>query len=1127
MKPILLSIAGLHSFREKQEVDFEALCEGGVFGIFGPTGSGKSSILDAMTLALYGKVERASNQTQGIMNHAEDELTVSFTFELLHSSGTKRYIVERSFKRADEIRLRAGSCRLIEKTDESIVLADKTGEVNHKIQELLGLTIEDFTRAVVLPQGKFAEFLSLKGVDRRQMLQRLFHLEKYGDQLGKKVKTRLQEANQKVNEVLAEQTGLGDASQEAIDAATKEANDIEILLTKRKKELTEIEKAYDKQTKLWQLEQDKQELIEKLNSLRANEETIQNLSKQVQRSDEAIKLLPYAEELSQTESRFQTTEKKKIELENALSTYQESYQKAELEYTEANKKRIVEEPVLLSQKEKLLGAKELSLSKARLEKELKEVEDQLTSLQEELELEQKRLQENGSLLERGQAKQKELKLELSKVTITSEMREQLQSARDQKNDMEHLNKQLEEQTKASHERSTQIDQTKKIISQYNKQAEAYDTKLMGSFKQIESIYEQICEQERKLEFAKHYSESTIENLRAEQESNREKKLAEHLASRLQEGQPCPVCGSVEHKISHNGEPLDEKDLEAQMGKWKKTLNTLQQAIHHVISLKLSLEQLADTLVNEGVSSTVFSAPLVSLQSNSGVEIEEIETLITEIKAIGQDVLQQKELVQRELKNKHQVQQDLSEQMHVMRVLNDEWDQLKKKIEKLQQEELTAKNKWQNDFPTFNLETFQDRLKELMDQDKEAQALQSRIEKSITFIEEKEEVVNRLKEQVNGLEKKQIELKGQFNYKKERVQELSMQVKQITNDGDVDLLLKETESKLERLYEDEKEKLRVYQELGRKLQGTEGELKTHIELIKDLQQQLEKAKEKWILQSKDTEFKQLDDLQPVILSPTKTKEIKEQLQLYTDQFKQLNHQLSVIENQLGDQVISEESWIQTKELFEEMQEQLQELVEQKGSVNQTLLLLKEKHTRYTELEEIRQQYNEKSEQLGKLQQVLKGNSFVEFLAEEQLVRVARDASERLGLLTRQRYAIEVDSTGGFIMRDDANGGVKRPVNTLSGGETFLTSLALALALSAQIQLRGEYPLQFFFLDEGFGTLDGDLLDTVITALEKLHTNNLSVGVISHVHELRQRLPKKLVVEPAEPSGRGTRVKLEIL
>ncbi|MDZ5038528.1 SbcC/MukB-like Walker B domain-containing protein, partial [Clostridium perfringens] len=118
-----------------------------------------------------------------------------------------------------------------------------------------------------------------------------------------------------------------------------------------------------------------------------------------------------------------------------------------------------------------------------------------------------------------------------------------------------------------------------------------------------------------------------------------------------------------------------------------------------------------------------------------------------------------------------------------------------------------------------------------------------------------------------------------------------------------------------------------------------------------------------------------------------------------------------------------------------------------------------------------------------------------------------------------------SGGGFVIRDDANGGVRRPVSTLSGGEPFLTSLALALALSAQIQLRGQYPLQFFFLDEGFGTLDPELLETVITALERLHTDKLTVGIISHVPELRARLPRKLVVRPAEQAGAGSQLAIE--
>src|SRR5262245_18386438 len=113
MRPIHLTMAGLQSYRETQSIDFTTLTEAGVFGIFGPTGSGKSTILDAITLALFGKVERASGGTQAIMNQAESSLSVSFTFELGSASGTLRYRVDRQFKRTGDITIQGNLARLI------------------------------------------------------------------------------------------------------------------------------------------------------------------------------------------------------------------------------------------------------------------------------------------------------------------------------------------------------------------------------------------------------------------------------------------------------------------------------------------------------------------------------------------------------------------------------------------------------------------------------------------------------------------------------------------------------------------------------------------------------------------------------------------------------------------------------------------------------------------------------------------------------------------------------------------------------------------------------------------------------------------------------------------------------
>ncbi|MFC4778532.1 AAA family ATPase, partial [Paenibacillus sp. GCM10023252] len=220
MRPIKLKLSGLQSYREQQEVDFEQLTEAGVFGIFGPTGSGKSSLLDAITLALYGKVERAAGGTQGIMNQSEKTLAVSFTFELHAGDDRKRFRVERQFKRSGDVTVSNTVSRFIEITDGGeVVLADKLSDVTRCVEQQIGLGMQDFTRAVVLPQGKFAEFLSLTGKDRRSMLQRLFRLERFGDGLALRLQQRVKAAEAAMNQAAAEQQGLGDASSEALAAA--------------------------------------------------------------------------------------------------------------------------------------------------------------------------------------------------------------------------------------------------------------------------------------------------------------------------------------------------------------------------------------------------------------------------------------------------------------------------------------------------------------------------------------------------------------------------------------------------------------------------------------------------------------------------------------------------------------------------------------------------------------------------------------------------------------------------------------------------------------------------------------------------------------------------------------------
>ena len=185
-------------------------------------------------------------------------------------------------------------------------------------------------------------------------------------------------------------------------------------------------------------------------------------------------------------------------------------------------------------------------------------------------------------------------------------------------------------------------------------------------------------------------------------------------------------------------------------------------------------------------------------------------------------------------------------------------------------------------------------------------------------------------------------------------------------------------------------------------------------------------------------------------------------------------------------------------------------------------LEARAARYAVLVDQRDTVRTELDRLDHLASVLRGDRFVEFVANDLLSELAHTATEHLRALTDARYALALDTDGAFLVRDHDAGGAVRPVHTLSGGEAFLTSLALALALSTQVQARGVQPLEFFFLDEGFGTLDPEALDRVMTAVENLRDGHRIIGLISHVPAVRERVPSQVRVYPAGTRGKGSTV-----
>lgn len=177
-----------------------------------------------------------------------------------------------------------------------------------------------------------------------------------------------------------------------------------------------------------------------------------------------------------------------------------------------------------------------------------------------------------------------------------------------------------------------------------------------------------------------------------------------------------------------------------------------------------------------------------------------------------------------------------------------------------------------------------------------------------------------------------------------------------------------------------------------------------------------------------------------------------------------------------------------------------------------------------LQELEMVYH-KLDLLTELEGLFRGKRFVEYVSRYYLEYVSREADQQLRQMTGSSYGLETDGNGMFLIRDYKNGGALRPASTLSGGETFMASLALALALSSQIQMKGAAPLELFFLDEGFGTLDETCLEVVMESLENIRTKRRSVGVITHVEEIKNQIPVRLLVEPARMGEGGSKIRIE--
>ncbi|GIO34158.1 MULTISPECIES: AAA family ATPase [Paenibacillus] len=1137
MKPIQLKLSGLQSYREMQQIDFEGLCDMGLFGIFGPTGSGKSTLLDAMTLALYGKVERAANGTQGIMNHSEDTLFVSFCFELASAEGKRRFRVERRFKRTGDLSVSNTLSRFIEITaDGETVIADKLAEVTRCVEDKIGLKMDDFTRAVVLPQGKFAEFLSLKGSERRQMLQRLFHLEQYGDQLGIKLSRRVKENDGALKAVEAEQQGLGDAGEDALQAAEGRLKDAVAQAEAIRKKLHALNREAEEKGKIRERQLEKERKQAQLEQLRALEPEMQRLEQLLAKSAASSAMMPALALLRES---LQDREKKEAEvaaLQTAAAQAEQDAEKACSADDAAQEALAAGEPKLLQRQEQLEQAVLLQKERdglrtlvAGLERQQKESADGMQELRQLLAKEQE-------LLNRGAQKQADLQEKLGELEVTAKERSLVQRALE-------LRQHLRSAEERLHQARNEYEQQKEKSEALRKKRELAGREL-GELQEkekqlasgISALLSQAGLENKQTEQALREAEHAELRLREEFRQHELRSLSLALAAELHDGRPCPVCGSLEH-------PAPVLPEEAAAARDEHLPQQLQRAKNRLQEVKYAQLQ----LIHEGTgllgAAGLPAAESGALQAAAAAEQAEAPEAFDMFSAQAWDkrVLElerSRETFASALHHAKQESSGLAERREALRQQSLQLDaeaaaadsllkRLEENADRLSEEIGRLKAGWAEELRELPFDEVESRWSQVQRKDREAEEVKERLRKSVPFLDEKKQAVQSLERDVLEAEKRLIQLEAELRGKRELLAEKQERLHAWIGDRQAEALLEACARELKTLRETAAEAKRRRQSAE---QAKHESAKAHAmaqQAAASAASHHEAAARRWEALLAESPFATAAEVEESYLPAPESEQLAAKVRQHREGERDLLAAVRHIEEQLSGSTLTEEEWLNVSRELASAREADEEALRMKARAERDLEDVKKRHLRWMELEKLRAERQHEADKLAKLQSCLRGNAFVEYIAEEQLMQVSRSASQRLAFLTKQRYALEVDSGGGFLIRDDANGGVRRPVSTLSGGETFLTSLSLALALSAQIQLRGQYPLQFFFLDEGFGTLDPELLETVISSLERLHNDHLSVGVISHVPELRARLPRKLVVIPADEAGGGSKIAVEQL
>ena len=679
MLPISIRLKGIYSYQQEQHIDFSQLTESKLFGIFGAVGSGKSTILEAITLALYDQTERLNkndNRKYNLMNLKSKELKIEFVFTGGRDDKKYRFVVQgkRNSKKFDDIRTFDRLAYVWDEPQNDWIPIDQTAE------DILDLSYENFRRTIIIPQGKFQEFLQLKRSKRSEMLEEIFQLSKFD--LQGQSKTLEDQNKMAVKELEGRLSGLDGVSKEILDQRIKEQLVLVEELSKKEAEVNkiakvlavqnELQKSFGelKKTKvgLLQYEEHKAEFVEK----RAQLQTYRLCQETFKEDINRIK------DLETEKERLEKECKKLDEQRKQLKTQNEEGQKIQKELQEKyGEKEYLQKKIedlgniyKICKLKKQSEQKALNYTKVKTvfdtfcNGKLKQTEEAIVKAEQNIAFQKKELPDSQSLHKKR-----------SWFDVYESLIEQ-QAVLDRENE------ELQGSLKKAPEMKLKIYQKWGLNKWFSD-----DYQTLGIKDLMKSL-----EEERK------QTEEKQNELRVKEVELSTHIKLEEFAKQLTDGKACPLCGSLHHPDAFEGINAKEK-----LTKLKVQQNNLQQKIQCINDSLTDFHNLVTTYKNK-----------CKEIKKHGVKVEEAQKTVAnhekQFSWNGYSIHKDKDFLKEKLKKQGAQLELVEKEEAALKKMQTEQKTLWKKKEIYHAEVLTAEK--ERDSVSTELRVIQNNLKEL-------------------------------------------------------------------------------------------------------------------------------------------------------------------------------------------------------------------------------------------------------------------------------------------------------------------------------------------------------------------------------------------------------------------------------